>query len=181
MRPMRKQDEIFQRRLARHHDELKWLYMELYQNEEMFLELCDQMYRFYTQREAALKRRDRSREADPEWFKKKDMLGMMLYIDNFAGTIRGVQEKLDYIKNCNVNCLHLMPFLDVTKGKSDGGYAVSDFRKVRPDLGTMEDMAELTKKCHEKKINVCMDFVMNHTSEDHEWARRARQGEARLY
>ena len=177
MRPMRKQDEIFQRRLARHHDELKWLYMELYQNEEMFLELCDQMYRFYTQREAALKRRDRSREADPEWFKKKDMLGMMLYIDNFAGTIRGVQEKLDYIKNCNVNCLHLMPFLDVTKGKSDGGYAVSDFRKVRPDLGTMEDMAELTKKCHEKKINVCMDFVMNHTSEDHEWARRARQGD----
>ena len=177
MRPMRKQDEIFQRRLARHHDELKWLYMELYQNEEMFLELCDQMYRFYTQREAALKRRDRSREADPEWFKKKDMLGMMLYIDNFAGTIRGVQEKLDYIKNCNVNCLHLMPFLDVTKGKSDGGYAVSDFRKVRPDLGTMEDMAELTKKCHEKKINVCMDFVMNHTSEDHEWARRAQQGD----
>lgn len=177
MKSMKKQDEIFQKRLARHHDELKWLYMELYQNEEMFLELCDQMYRFYTERESALKRRDRNREANPEWFKKKDMLGMMLYIDNFAGTIKGVQEKLDYIKSCNVNCLHLMPFLDVTKGKSDGGYAVSDFRKVRSDLGTMEDMAELTKKCHEKRINVCMDFVMNHTSEDHEWARRARQGE----
>ena len=174
---MKKHDEVFQVRLARHHDELKWLYMELYQNEEMFLELCDQMYRFFSERNASLKRRDRSREADPQWFKKKDMLGMMLYIDQFAGTIQGVQEKLDYLKSCNVNCLHLMPFLDVTRGKSDGGYAVSDFRKVRPDLGTMEDMARLTKKCHEKRINVCMDFVMNHTSEDHEWAQRARQGD----
>lgn len=174
---MKKQDEVFQKRLAKHQDELKWLYMELYQNEEMFLELCDQMYGFYTEREAALKERDQSREADPGWFKKKDMLGMMLYIDNFAGTIKGVQEKLDYIRSCKVNCLHLMPFLDVTKGKSDGGYAVSDFRKVRPDLGTMGDMAELTRKCHEKNINVCMDFVMNHTSEDHEWAKRARQGD----
>ena len=103
---MKKQDEVFQARLARHHDELKWLYMELYQNEEMFLELCDQMYRFFSERNASLKRRDRSREADPQWFKKKDMLGMMLYIDQFAGTIQGVQEKLDYLKSCNVNCLH---------------------------------------------------------------------------
>lgn len=70
-----------------------------------------------------------------------------------------------------------MPFLDTPKGRSDGGYAVADFRKVRPDLGTMKDLAELTEKCHEEDINVCMDFVMNHTSEDHEWAKRARAGE----
>ena len=70
-----------------------------------------------------------------------------------------------------------MPFLDTPEGRSDGGYAVADFRKVRPDLGTMKDLAELTEKCHEEDINVCMDFVMNHTSEDHEWAKRARAGE----
>lgn len=70
-----------------------------------------------------------------------------------------------------------MPFLDTPKGRSDGGYAVADFRKVRPDLGTMKDLAELAEKCHEEDINVCMDFVMNHTSEDHEWAKRARAGE----
>lgn len=57
------------------------------------------------------------------------------------------------------------------------GYAVADFRKVRPDLGTMEDLEALTEACHEKGMNVCMDFVMNHTSEDHEWAKRARSGE----
>ena len=167
----------FEKRLRRHHDELRWLYMELYGNDDMFFELCSQMNRFYEERSAALKKRDAMKEADPEWFRKKDMLGMMLYIDNFAGTIRGVERRLPYLESCNVNCIHLMPFLDVTKGKSDGGYAVSDFRKVREDLGTMEDLSRLTEKCHEKGINVCMDFVMNHTSEDHEWARRARAGE----
>lgn len=167
----------FEKRLKKHHDELKWLYMELYGNDDMFFELCSRMQQFYEERSNALKTRDGEKETDPEWFRKKEMLGMMLYIDNFAGTIRGVEKKLDYIQDCNVNCIHLMPFLDVTKGKSDGGYAVKDFRKVREDLGTMEDLETLTKKCHEKGMNVCMDFVMNHTSEDHEWAVKARKGE----
>lgn len=167
----------FEKRLKKHHDELKWLYMELYGNDDMFFELCSRMQQFYEERSNALKTRDREKETDPEWFRKKEMLGMMLYIDNFAVTIRGVEKKLDYIQDCNVNCIHLMPFLDVTKGKSDGGYAVKDFRKVREDLGTMEDLETLTKKCHEKGMNVCMDFVMNHTSEDHEWAVKARKGE----
>ncbi|NSY30512.1 amylosucrase [Blautia sp. MSK.21.1] len=102
---------------------------------------------------------------------------MMLYIDNFAGNIKGVSAKLPYLKECNINCLHLMPFLDTPKGRSDGGYAVADFRKVRPDLGTMEDLAALADKCHKNGMNLCMDFVMNHTSEDHEWAKKARQGD----
>ena len=85
---------------------------------------------------------------NPDWFRQKDMLGMMLYIDNFAGNIKGVSAKLPYLKECNVNCLHLMPFLDTPKGRSDGGYAVADFRKVRPDLGSMKDLAALADKCH---------------------------------
>lgn len=167
----------FEERLKKHHDELRWLYMELYDNSDMFYELCTQMERFYGERSAALKERDLEKEADPSWFKKQDMMGMMLYIDNFAGNLRGVERKLNYLQECSVNTIHLMPFLDVTRGKSDGGYAVSDFRKVREDLGTIEDLAHLTGKCHEKGMNVCMDFVMNHTSEDHEWAKRARAGE----
>ena len=167
----------FEERLKKHHDELRWLYMELYDNSDMFYELCTQMERFYQERSAALKERDLEKEEDPAWFKKQDMMGMMLYIDNFAGNLRGVERKLNYLQECSVNTIHLMPFLDVTKGKSDGGYAVSDFRKVREDLGTIEDLAHLTGKCHEKGMNVCMDFVMNHTSEDHEWAKRARAGE----
>lgn len=174
---MKKKDDRFQKRMAIHHDELRWLYMELYGNEAMFAELTSQMYEYYQARKASLKNRDEKREKNPDWFKKNDMLGMMLYIDNFAGNIKGVQEKLDYLKSCNVNCVHLMPFLDSPQGRSDGGYAVADFRKVKPELGTMEDLARLTEKCHQKDMNVCMDFVMNHTSEDHEWAKRARQGD----
>ena len=174
---MKKNDAVFQKRLAKHHDELRWMYMELYGNESMFSELTSQMYEYYQARKISLKNRDEKREANPDWFKKNDMLGMMLYIDNFAGNIKGVQKKLDYLKSCNVNCIHLMPFLDSPEGRSDGGYAVADFRKVRPDLGTMEDLAVLTEDCHRKDMNVCMDFVMNHTSEEHEWAKRARQGD----
>lgn len=173
----KKNDSIFQHRLERHHDELRWLYMELYQNGDMFAELCSQMYEYYNCRSKKLKERDLKREKGPDWYHGKDMLGMMLYTDNFAGNMKGVKEKIPYLKECNINCLHLMPFLDTPKGRSDGGYAVADFCKVRPDLGTMKDLAELTEKCHEEDINVCMDFVMNHTSEDHEWARRARAGE----
>ena len=172
-----KNNSIFQYRLEKHHDELRWLYMELYQNDDMFAELCSKMYEYYRQRSSKLKERDAKREQEAGWYHRKDMLGMMLYIDNFAGNMQGVKEKIPYLKECNINCLHLMPFLDTPEGRSDGGYAVADFRKVRPDLGTMKDLAELTEKCHEEDINVCMDFVMNHTSEDHEWAKRARAGE----
>ena len=170
-------EKNFAQRMEKHQDELRWLYMELYGNDAMYAELCEQMHDYYSKRSTELKKRDIKKEKNPDWFKEKEMLGMMLYIDNFAGNLKGVEKKLAYLKECNVNCLHLMPFLDTPKGKSDGGYAVADFRKVRPDLGTMKDLARLTEKCHENGMNVCMDFVMNHTSEEHEWAKRARAGE----
>ncbi len=170
-------DNAYNARFSGHLDELKWLYMELYNNEAMFAELCHEMYRFYKERPAMLIELDEKRVEDPYWYRKNDMLGMMLYIDNFAENLNGLKDKIDYIESCNVNYVHLMPFLETPKGRSDGGYAVADFRKVQPELGTMEDLEEVTKKCHEKDISVCMDFVMNHTSEDHEWAVRARKGE----
>ena len=174
---MNKKTDEYKERLKKHHDELRWLYMELYGNDSMFAELCDNMYRFWQERKDELKSLDMHREAHPDWYKQNDMMGMMFYIDNFAGNMKGVEKKLDYIQECNVNYIHLMPFLDTTPGRSDGGYAVSNFRKVQEKLGTMEDLEDLTAACHKKNINVCMDFVMNHTSEDHEWAKRARQGD----
>lgn len=176
--PVIKSDkELFNNRFQRHLDELRWLYMELYDNGAMFSELCNTLFAFYQDRNSDLKSIDLERETNPDWYKKNDMLGMMFYIDNFAGNMNGVKDKLDYIEQCNVNFIHLMPFLDTPKDRSDGGYAVSDFRKVQQNLGTIDDLKALTKACHEKNMNVCMDFVMNHTSEDHEWAKKARQGD----
>lgn len=174
-------ESTYTRRFNRHYDELKWLYCELYQYNPYVMmhlnELADNMKAFYNSRKDSLKASDQKREADPDWYKRNDLLGMMMYVNNFARTLNGLEEKLDYIEECNVNYLHLMPLLASPKGRSDGGYAVADFRQVQPELGTMEDFSRLTDKCHERGINVCLDFVMNHTSEDHEWAKRARAGE----
>lgn len=174
---MKKADMVYKARFEKHMDELRWLYMELYDNGSMYAELCDRMEEFYKERSSALKKLDAEREADAGWYKSNDLLGMMLYIDNFAGDLKGVKSKLPYLQKCGVNYVHLMPFLETPEGRSDGGYAVSDFRKVQDQLGTMEDLEALTSACHRRKINVCMDFVMNHTSEDHEWAKKAREGD----
>lgn len=171
-------ETVFKRRLARHYDELKWLYCELYEGGiGMFEELVKAMEQRSRERDRKLKRLDKKREEDLDWYKRNDMVGMMMYTDAFAGTLKGVKEKLDYIEECGVRCLHLMPLLDSPAVNNDGGYAVSDFTKVKESLGTMEDLKDLAEECHRRTISVCLDFVMNHTSEEHEWARRARAGE----
>ncbi len=171
-------ETLFSQRLSRHYDELKWLYCELYEGGiGKFEELCGKMEQRSRERDAKLRRLDRKREEDRDWYKRNDMVGMMMYTDAFAGTLQGVKEKLDYVTECGVRCLHLMPLLDSPVVNNDGGYAVSDFTKVKESLGTMEDLKELAEECHRRRISVCLDFVMNHTSEEHEWARRARAGE----
>jgi glycosidase len=102
---------------------------------------------------------------------------MTMYTECFGGDLRGVMDKTDYLRELGVRYLHLMPLFRSPEGKSDGGYAISDFGQVEPRLGTMEDLAKLTKTCHSSGIAVCLDFVMNHTSDEHEWARRAKAGE----
>lgn len=168
----------YTKRFEERYDELKWLYCELYNNNmEAFDWLCDSLYGYYQERNADLKKLDRSRVKNPDWYKQNDLLGMMMYTNAFAGTLKGVKDKLPYVKSCGVNYLHFMPLLESPKGRDDGGYAVADFRKVKPELGTMEDLEELTAECHRQGISCCLDFVMNHTSEDHEWAKAARQGD----
>ena len=168
----------FNLRFQRYGQELRELYLSLYGSEAMYARLCQGLREYYESRSEALRRRD-AEKGGSDWYKSGDMLGMMLYIDNFAGNLHGVREKIDYLEKANVNYIHLMPFLDTIPERSDGGYAVADFRMVRPDLGTMDDLEALTTACHEKGMNICMDFVMNHTSEDHEWAKRARAGEGK--
>ena len=171
-------DPVFDRRLARHYDELKWLYCELYHGDlNAFDYFVNMLRRSWAARKEDLRAQDARREANPDWYRRRDLLGMMLYTNAFAGTLNGVREKLPYLEECGVNYLHLMPLLASPKGRSDGGYAVADFRTVEPELGTMEDLEHLADACRAKDISLCLDFVMNHTSEDHEWARKARAGE----
>ena len=174
---MTREDQIFYDRLWSKYDELRWLYMELYGNEAAFDYFRTMLYKAYKARSVDLRLMDEAREAHPEWYRERDMLGMLMYVQCFGKNLKGVQEHLDYLEESGINYIHYMPLLQSPKGRSDGGYAVSDFRAVEPELGTMEELAELNADCHRRGISVCLDFVMNHTSEDHEWAVRARAGD----
>ena len=168
---------VFYQRLQQFGPELKELHQQLYHNEKDYGDFVAMLESSFEQRSDSLKALDISREGNPEWFKGQDMLGMLVYTQCFGGNLKGVQSHLDYLQEAGINYLHLMPLLESPPDRSDGGYAVANFRKVQPSLGTMEDLADLTSACHEKNMAVCLDFVMNHSSEDHEWAVRARKGE----
>ncbi|MDO4519842.1 MAG: amylosucrase [Eubacteriales bacterium] len=171
-------EKEFKERFGQKYDELKWLYSEIYHNDEQaFQYFVSMLHRMYMERPEELKVLDRQREQEEGWYRSNDMLGMLMYTNCFGKTLNGVKEHLPYLQEAGVNYVHLMPLLESPKGRSDGGYAVADFRKVQPELGTMEELADLASECHKDNMCVCLDFVMNHTSEDHEWAKRARNGE----
>lgn len=169
----------FDARLEVYYDELRQLFMDLYHDEQAFEYFLDMLRKNFRERKKTLKDVDARRAAHPYMHHSNRMMGMMLYTENFAGDLNGVAEKLEYFKECGVKYVHLMPLLDAPEdsARSDGGYAVSDFRKVKPELGTMEDLEKLTSACHRRGIRVCLDFVMNHTSDEHAWAKAARAGD----
>ena len=175
----KKRRSVFKERLAEHWDELKWLYMEIYDDEQAFEYFVSMLKRNYSERRKTLRGVDARRVGNALIHHSNRMMGMMLYTENFAGDLNGVREKLEYFRECGVKYIHLMPLLDTPedRSRSDGGYAVSDFRRVRPDLGTMKDLETLTAACHRRGIRVCLDLVMNHTSDEHEWAKAARAGD----
>jgi len=145
--------------------------------EEQALCLVEAMARQYIDRSEQLKRKDIEREKDHNWFLSQKWVGMALYTDGFANNLSGLTEKLHYFQELGVNMIHIMPILACPDGKSDGGYAISDFRRVDRRIGTNEDLHELSESLKKRDILLTMDVVVNHTSDEHEWAKRARKGE----
>ena len=171
-------NDEFVSRFEKNYDELKELYCKVYNNDmQAFYFLCDLMHSYYKKRSASLKKLDREREKDPFWYSTNSIMGMVLYVDNFCGDLKKLKEKIPYFKESGINFLHLMPLLKSPKGKSDGGYAVADFTKVQSEIGNMKDLEAFTGECHKNGISCCLDFVMNHTSEDHKWAKAAVKGD----
>lgn len=119
---------------------------------------------------------DEKRLKNPAWYRSEKMLGMAVYVDLFAGDLKKLQQKIPYLKSLGINYLHLMPLYKAPEGDSDGGYAVSDYRKVDPKLGTEKDLAQLAEALSDEGISLVLDFVFNHTSDEHHWAEQARKG-----
>jgi amylosucrase len=120
---------------------------------------------------------DQRRILQPDWFAQPDRVGYIAYADRFAGDLNGVAEKIPYLKELDVNFLHLMPLLKPRDGANDGGYAVADYRAIDPRLGTMSDFAHLTQQLRANDISLMIDFVCNHTADDHAWVQQARAGD----
>lgn len=135
------------------------------------------MARKYIERSDVLKGIDTDREQDHTWFLSQEWIGMALYTDGFSRDLTGLIERLPYIQELGVNMLHLMPMLKCPKGASDGGYSVSDFRDIDERVGTLEQLDELANHLRKRNVLLTLDVVVNHTSDEHEWAVKARNGD----
>jgi amylosucrase len=129
-------------------------------------------------RPADLKALDRRREADPLWFQSETMLGGVCYVDKFAGDLAGIRASIPYFQELGLTYVHLMPLFRCPAGNSDGGYAVSSYREVNPTLGTIEDLRDLSAALRRAGISLVLDFIFNHTSDEHPWARACARGDA---
>jgi amylosucrase len=157
------------------------LYQEIYGNHSKattgFEALVKLVVDSYKSRSKELRANDSAKDLKEHWFLDNKLAGMSLYVDRFCGNIKNLQDKLSYFKKLGVNLLHLMPVFKSPEGESDGGYAVSDFRKVDERFGTIEDLRSLQKSMLNKGIYLMVDIVLNHTSRQHEWALKAKAGD----
>jgi maltose alpha-D-glucosyltransferase/alpha-amylase len=121
---------------------------------------------------------DRLPEHDPHWFKRAVFYEVLVrsFRDSNGdgvGDFLGLTEKLDYLEWLGVDCLWLPPFF--TSPLRDGGYDVADYANVQPEVGTLEEFKHLLEQAHAHGIRVIIDFVMNHTSDQHPWFQESRR------
>lgn len=153
------------------------LYGERADFKQQMVSLVETLAQRYIERAPALRKSDLAREKDYNWFLSQKWVGMALYCDRFADDLKGLRANLPYLQDLGVNLLHVMPLLDCPPDNSDGGYAVRDFYRIDPRFGSNEDVVELAATLKKRDMLLALDVVVNHTSNEHEWARRARQGD----
>lgn len=166
-------------RFERYGEELRKALAAVYGDraDETFARVAAIIRNRFPERSPELRRLDEARLLRPDWLQCPDQIGYVTYADRFAGTLDGVADHLDHLEDLGVTYLHLMPLLTPRPGENDGGYAVMDYRQVRADLGTMDDLASLAHRLHERGISLVADLVLNHVAREHKWAERARAGE----
>ncbi len=155
------------------HELYGWQYDFFYTLEQVI----DMLIRYWIDRPETMHQLDEQRLADPLWFLSEDMVGIVLYVDLFSDNLSGLRNHIPYFEKLGVTYLHLMPIFSAPHGENDGGYAVSDYRAVNPDLGTMDDLSQLAAELRKRGISLVLDFVFNHTSDEHAWALKAKAGD----
>ncbi|MDJ0674176.1 MAG: amylosucrase [Calothrix sp. MO_167.B42] len=173
--------QSYVQRLNTHFSSLFDLLYELYGHQyDFFYHLEDILAtatQMWVQRSDELKALDVMREADPQWYQSQRLVGAMYYVDLFAGNLEGIRKRIPYLTELGITYLHLMPLFKCPEGDNDGGYAVSSYREVNGSLGTIEELSELASELRHHGISLAIDFVFNHTSDEHEWAKLALTGD----
>lgn len=173
--------QAFTQRLPGRFPALFRLYIELYGSRYDFFfhieDLLASLARAWFQRPTDLRELDQTREQNPTWYQSNQLLGGVCYVDLFAGDLEGIRSKIPYFLELGLNYLHLMPLFKAPESENDGGYAVSSYREVHPPLGTMVQLASLSRDLRAAGISLVVDLVFNHTSNEHLWAKRAQAGD----
>lgn len=173
--------QAYSERIKVHFPKLFKLLHQLYGHQYDFFFHLEDILATATQmwltRSDELKALDVMREADPQWYQSHRMVGAMCYVDLFADDLKGLRERIAYFAELGITFLHLMPLFKCPEGDNDGGYAVSSYRELDPELGTMEELAALASELRHHGISLVLDFVFNHTSDEHGWALRALSGD----
>jgi amylosucrase len=178
-----KVESEFAKTLAISKESIVHLYNKLYFGHPNYQEQLDALIEItkkaFEERTILQKQKDLQKQANKEesWFLSNTICGMSLYVDRFCGNLKNVEKKLPYFEELGVNFLHLMPLFESPAAESDGGYAVSDFRKVDKRFGTNKDLQTLAETMHQKEFYLMLDIVLNHTSHKHEWAIKAKAGD----
>ncbi len=167
-----------QARLAKQLPILLKLYLQLYGDQYdcyyHLEQLLMQLAKSSAERPAYLQAEDQQPQ---QWFTQQNALGAACYVDLFAGDFQGLAARIPYLAQTGINYLHLMPLFKAPVPNSDGGYAVSDYRETMPHLGSMQQLADLMQQLHQHGIKPVLDFVFNHTSDEHQWALKAKAGD----
>lgn len=171
----------FLSRLNQHFPQLFSILVHLYGQQYDFFfhieSLMHLMAHSWTSRPIDLRTLDDAREAQPAWFQDHNMVGGVCYVDLFADDLTGIGRKIPYFKELGLTYLHLMPLFSSPEGENDGGYAISSYREVDPNLGTMDELRSLADELRSEGISLVLDFVFNHTSDEHTWALKAKAGD----
>ncbi|MEO5621416.1 MAG: alpha-amylase family glycosyl hydrolase, partial [Cypionkella sp.] len=179
--PVTADQQIFQLRNARSAPDLDPMLEALYGQHPDYAafraDLAEALSEAWAARPADLKLLDLQRDLEPDWFQRADMAGYVFYIDRFAGTLKGLLKRLDYLSELGITYVHLMPCLKPRPGDSDGGYSVMDYRKINPDYGTLADFKAVSAAFRARGISLCIDLVLNHTAKEHGWAKKAAKGD----
>lgn len=157
------------------------LYFKVYGNHSSTEQSLSELFTLMDQAKAARKKDlQRLDKTGRNWYFSQNMVGMTLYVDLFAGSLKQLTRKVDYFKDLGVTFIHLMPLLKPRNGENDGGYAVEDYRKIDERLGNMEDFIRVLDVFRKNGINVCIDYVINHVAKEHEWAKAALEGDKKM-